>query len=92
MNTELWAVLITGGFSVVVALIALVDHRTRKAIGTPNGQGNVVEMLGKLLAGQTGQDARLAEIEARQNTTDGQLQHIEGRLVRIEERLPEDEP
>lgn len=92
MNTELWAVLITGGFSVVVALIALVEQRMRKAIGTPNGQGNVVEMLGKLLAGQTGQDARLAEIEARQNTTDGQLQYIEGRLVRIEERLPEDEP
>lgn len=32
-------------------------------IGTPNGQGNVVEMMERLLAGQAGQDNRIARLE-----------------------------
>ena len=90
MNTELWAVLITGGFSVVVALIALVEQRMRKAIGTPNGQGNVVEMLHQLLAGQAIQDGRLVTIEQRLNHGDERFTNIEGRLTSIERKPPEE--
>lgn len=59
---------------VVVAIVALVGtvttamvtrEQVRHRIGTPNGQGNVIEMLERLLAGQTGQDARLASLEHR---------------------------
>ena len=32
----------------------------RERIGTPNGHGNVVQMMERLLSGQTSQDARLA--------------------------------
>lgn len=38
---------------------------TQQAIGDPNGHGNVVEMMERLLSGQTGQDARLASLESR---------------------------
>ena len=72
--------------SVSVALIGLVGIRMRQTIGTPNGQGNVVEMLELLLEGQAGQDRRLADIETRQNNTEGRLNHIDDRLRSIEQQ------
>lgn len=47
--------------SAYAANVARKDVRDR--IGTPNGQGNVVEMMERLLAGQTGQDNRIARLE-----------------------------
>ena len=72
--------------SVSVALIGLVGIRMRQTIGTPNGQGNVVEMLELLLEGQAGQDRRLADIETRQNNAEGRLNHIDDRLRSIEQQ------
>ncbi len=50
------------------------------AIGTPNGQGNVVQMLERILAGQTGQDNRLARLEAHQHDHETRLAVVEGQL------------
>ena len=72
--------------SVSVALIGLVGIRMHQTIGTPNGQGNVVEMLERLLEDQAGQDRRLADIETRQNNTEGRLNHIDDRLRSIEQQ------
>lgn len=59
--------------SIITALISLrAKKSTDEKIGTPNGKGNVVEMLESalrgqalILEGQTGQDNRLASIERR---------------------------
>lgn len=48
-------------------------------VGTPNGHGNVVEMLERLVTGQAGQDNRIAKLER------GQLDH-ESRIRSIEAR------
>ena len=72
--------------SVSVALIGLVGIRMHQTIGTPNGQGNVVEMLERLLEDQAGQDRRLADIETRQNNAEGRLNHIDWRLRSIEQQ------
>jgi hypothetical protein len=50
------------------AAMANVDRRGQQIedrIGEPNGHGNLVQMMEKLLSGQTGQDARLASIDDR---------------------------
>lgn len=57
--------------------------RTKSAVGTPNGSGNVTQMLERLLAGQTGQDVRLAVLERRTNTIDQRLDGIETVLGEI---------
>jgi hypothetical protein len=36
-------------------------------VGTPNGDGDAIQMLERLLAGQTGQDGRIAQLEGRAN-------------------------
>jgi hypothetical protein len=41
------------------------SRRTASAVGTPNGNGDVVQMLTQLLNGQAGQDRRLADLEHR---------------------------
>jgi hypothetical protein len=55
------------------------------AIGTPNGHGNVVQMMEKLLAGQTGQDGRLARLEDWHAEKIEKLGHISDRLDRLDE-------
>lgn len=58
------AVALVGAVAIVaVAWIGKVSSK----LGTPNGQGNVVEMLQQLLVGQTGQDTRLADLETGQH-------------------------
>ena len=52
-----------------------LEHR----VGTPNGHGNVVEMLTSLLTGQADQDNRIAKLER------GHLDH-ESRIRSIEAR------
>lgn len=71
--------------SVSSALIGLAAKKsTEEKIGTPNGHGNLVQMLesallgqATLLEGQTGQDARLAVIEQRQTEQAGRLAQVE---------------
>ncbi len=47
--------------SAISAWLANRSHRdVRDRIGNPNGHGNVVQMMERLLSGQTSQDARLA--------------------------------
>ena len=55
------AIAAVGGVAAAYAANAARDVRDR--IGTPNGQGNVVEMMERLLAGQAGQDNRIARLE-----------------------------
>ncbi len=65
-------------------------EKAADAIGTPNGQGNVVQMLERILAGQTGQDNRLANLEAHQHDHEIRLAGIEGRLR--PSRVRQDQP
>ena len=60
--------------SVVTALIGLANKR---AMGTPNGHGDLATMMAKLLDGQTGQDTRLAVIERRQIEQAERLTQVE---------------
>ena len=53
---------------------------TRDRLGVPNGQGNVVQMLHRLLDGQTGQDARLARIEGRLHRGDERMADLGSRI------------
>lgn len=70
--------LIAAVASVVAALIGLATKKsTEDKLGTPNGHGNIVQMMERLLAGQTGQDERLAVIEARQVRQAERLSAIE---------------
>lgn len=52
----------------------------KKSIGTPNGHGDLVHMAEALLAGQAGQDKRLAQLEH------GQAQHAT-RITQVEQTL-----
>ena len=71
-----WIVAVISEPSLIAVVVAVVGaigavtsahlaNSTRKdvqtRIGTPNGHGDVVTMMERLLAGQTGQDARLAQ-------------------------------
>ena len=48
-------------------LIAWFQRRDLKSrVGTPNGQGTLVQMAEKLLAGQATQDERLGRLESTQ--------------------------
>lgn len=53
--------------------------RLEDKLGEPNGKGNVVQMLERLLSGQTGQDNRLARIESRQHDHETRLSVVEAR-------------
>jgi hypothetical protein len=71
---------------VVVALLAILGagwkfglnlrDELRHRVGTPNGHGNVVQMLETLLNGQAGLDNRLAALEARSVKTDERVDGI----------------
>ena len=50
-----------------------------RRVGTPNGKGNLVEMCESILAGQAGQDNRLARIESRQMDHESRIRAIEAR-------------
>lgn len=60
--------------------LGVVVQNLRKSIGEPNGHGNLVQMAEKLLAGQAGQDRRLAKLEH------GQAEHAQ-RLDRVERQV-----
>lgn len=63
--------------AVVVALITAVvgplmlawytTRQLRSRVGTPNGQGTVVQMVERLLAGQVTQDIRIGRLESCMN-------------------------
>lgn len=58
----------------------------RHAIGRPNGQGNVVEMLERILSGQAGQDGRIARLEGKQHELRQDVDRLTGRVDVIERR------
>ena len=69
------------------AYAAVIAKRTEGKLGTPNGHGDVSTMLGTLihqqtemLDGQTGQDARLAQIEHRMSKGDERMIRLGTRL------------
>lgn len=82
--------IITGLFALLA--IWLGGRKTRREIGrrvgTPNGHGNVVQMVERLLAGQAGQDERLAKLERGQNRAATRAGRIESRLKALEESAP----
>ncbi len=53
-------------------------------IGEPNGHGNVVEMLERILAGQVGQDNRIARLEGGQHEIRQDVARLTGRVDVIE--------
>lgn len=55
-------------------------------IGTPNGHRDVVQMLETILAGQAGQDRRLARLEERANTTVELIRSLFERVAELERR------
>lgn len=82
MTAEAWTFLgiaVTAISGVVAAGFKFaVDIRAR--LGDPNGNGDIVKMLTRLIDGQAGQDLRLAKLEH------GQAEHGE-RISRIERQL-----
>lgn len=98
MDGEIIAAAITGAavlgaaaVAVPVELIRRSSRATNKAIGRPNGDGNVVQMLEKVLAGQVGQDNRIARLEGNHHDLrQGQHQirqdvaHLAGRVDGLE--------
>lgn len=62
-----WAAIAAGVAAVGGVAAAYAANIARREvanrIGTPNGDGNVVQMLTTLLNGQAGQDARIARLE-----------------------------
>ena len=79
--TALGAVIVASIAAVASISTALISLATKKStedkLGTPNGHGSIVQMMERLLAGQTGQDERLAVIEARQVRQAERLSAIE---------------
>lgn len=78
----------------LLAYQAARSRRIEARLGTPNGAGNVSEMLGsihhsvgQLLDGQTGQDVRLAKIETRLARNEGLIVSLETRLDNDDRRL-----
>jgi hypothetical protein len=59
---------------------------TRQAVGEPNGAGNVVEMLERILAGQTGQDNRIARLEGGQHQIREDVARLTGRVDVLEHK------
>lgn len=81
------------GPAVVIQLNARA-RRIERRLGTPNGAGNVTEMLtsvyhsvGQLLDGQTGQDTRLAKIDTRLAEGELRFAAMEARLDGHDRRL-----
>lgn len=64
MNTApIWIALI--GAMSAIAVAWLETRKTKKAVGKPNGAGNVVQMLERVLTNQGRHDERLRSIEGR---------------------------
>jgi hypothetical protein len=63
-------------------LMALWNRRELKnRVGTPNGNGNVVDMTERLLAMNVVQDERLGRLEARQSGVEQRLSRLDGQRV-----------
>lgn len=76
------AVVLTG---VIAAVTTVLSNRgTRNRIGDPNGHGSVVAMLTDVLAGQAGQDKRIARLEEGHNTISHDVSQLVGRVDVIE--------
>jgi hypothetical protein len=86
---EVLVALVSGMALIGVALVQTMRRATTTAnrIGEPNGEGNVVQMLERILHGQTGQDVRLARLEHRANETVELVAGLEDRLAELEKRL-----
>lgn len=73
--------------SVPAYLAVRAGQRTRQIgerIGDPNGHGSVVKMLTEVLAGQAGQDKRIAKLEAGQHDLSTSQARLEGRVEVLE--------
>jgi len=73
--TALGAVIVASIAAVASIGTALIALATKKS--TEDGHGNIVQMMERLLAGQTGQDERLAVIERRQIEQAKRLTQVE---------------
>lgn len=80
MSTEVQVALI-GAIGVIGAagfgFLGVVIQSIRKAVGEPNGHGDISAMLAKLLDGQAGQDKRLASLESRMSAVEGRIGELE---------------
>lgn len=78
--------LVTAGGAVLVAAITgtfafLTGRKTKQAIGTPNGQGTVVQMLEKVIRSQGAHDERFEQLELEFRSLDkrmGALERVHG--------------
>lgn len=70
--------------SAISAWLANRSHRdVRDRIGTPNGHGNVVQMMERLLSGQTSQDARLARHDSTIAAVIAQVSELAASVVEL---------
>lgn len=83
--------LIGGGTALAVGGLKLWGEFTkvRAALGAPNGNGSLTEMSTKLLAGQAGQDRRLAALESSQHHQLRRLDDAQSQLAQVGGRLDE---
>ena len=70
--------------SAISAWLANRSHRdVRDRIGNPNGHGNVVQMMERLLSGQTSQDARLARHDSTIAAVIAQVSELAASVVEL---------
>lgn len=82
-----FAVIMTGGFGLMGVWLQRNVRQTKDAIGTPNGRGNVIQMMEALLRGQTGQDRRLATLERRVGSVEDLAKEAASEAARVARTL-----
>jgi hypothetical protein len=60
--------------------------QARQSIGEANGAGTVVQMCERILAGQAGQDNRIARLEGGQHTIREDVARLTGRVDVLEHK------
>jgi hypothetical protein len=59
---------------------------TRQSVGEANGDGTVVQMCERILAGQAGQDNRIARLEGGQHEIREDVARLSGRVDVLEHK------
>jgi hypothetical protein len=80
------AALVLAGLGALGEGIRRNAKQARQAIGEPNGDGTVVQMCERILAGQAGQDNRIARLEGGQHVIREDVARLAGRVDVLEHK------
>lgn len=71
----------------IAASARATAEQTQERIGSPNGHGDLVTMMERLLAGQVGQDNRLGRIEHRLSRGDERMGGLGARVSTLSDEV-----